>query len=151
MHFLRQAIAIGALVSACSANVEPSPIAPPVDWGPLAVQAGTSGHDARADGIIRIDVRCVFLERGTERTVLVWPASQVSWDPIGAAVMFVDRQGRIRQLTNGMPVGFGGGGASEAQGGRLEDRLARVDWVKRPDPECVAPSVWFVETWSNPT
>lgn len=151
MHFLRQAIAIGALVSACTANVAPSTTTPPVDWGPLAVQASGNGEKARTQGTLRIDEDCVLLERGGERTLLVWPASQVSWDPGRETVMFVDRHGRLRQLTNGMPVGFGGGGASEAEGGPLEDRFASVDWVKRPDPECVAPSVWFVGTWSNPT
>jgi len=98
---------------------------PELTWGPLAVIEETGGMDALAEGIVRIDAECVWLDRG-RGILLVWPEARTRWVPPGG-VLFERQNGEVVAIHNGERLAFGGGGVQST-----------FEWVNAPDPSCPA-------------
>ena len=114
-------------------------------WGPLAAARGSGGDQALASGTLVITDRCTFLESGGERTLLVWPAEQTSWNPLTATIIFKPLRGQPIEVRNGQLVSLGGGGSSQAEDGLVgEAWAARFDWASPPAPECLVENRWSV-------
>jgi hypothetical protein len=130
----------------------PSP-AIETSWGPLAVIAGgQSGDEALISGTLRIADNCVLLDERGELVLLVWPEDQTEWDSQTNTVRYDAGDGFIATLGGGDTVSFGGGGSSEAEGGMTaESFLESVNWVARPDNQCVADTRWFVGEFVDTT
>lgn len=113
-------------------------------WGPMAVVDAT-GDTARTEGTLLIMDRCVFLELGGERHLLVWPANRAGWNSGDGSVAFTTLSGHHLSLQTGDALVLGGGGSSEAEDGLdFEAWTASIDWVQAPDPSCASDTRWFV-------
>lgn len=114
------------------------------DGGPLAVNE-SNGAEARNEGTLRITEGCVFLERGGEQQLLVWPADRARWDAVGGTITFTTVRNGELTLKSGDYVELGGGGSSEAEGGMIpQERVETVTWVQRPADACLIDAWWFV-------
>jgi hypothetical protein len=111
-----------------------------LEWGPLAVIPPQDGTDlARAEGTLVITNRCVYLESGSERTLLYWPADRTTWNEEAGAITFLNGDGTSVTVTDTDPVVLGGGGDSESESGISgEAWMNRMTWVSPPDPSCAA-------------
>jgi hypothetical protein len=116
-----------------------------VSWGPLAVIVTNSGMQARNEGTLVLTDQCVFLERGGERELLVWPANQTNWSPGTAESPFRRSNGAVMTMRDGQHVVLGGGGSSRSQDGLAgEEWASRIEWVAAPDPGCIIDVRWMV-------
>lgn len=113
-------------------------------WGPLAV-GPPSGDDARIEGTVRIDGRCVFLEVQGEDVLLVWPVDRTTWDPVGGDISFLHPDGDVIEVRSGDAVALGGSGTGGGEDPAGDAWLGRVDWVAPPARECLGRGgAWFV-------
>ena len=102
---------------------------------------------ARNAGTLVLEDRCVFLERGGERVLLIWPAGQTSWLSASAEISFRNWSGESRTLRNGQPVALGGGSLSPMLDGPAGEKVVRqIDWVAAPDQGCVEHPMWLVSS-----
>lgn len=125
--------------------------APAPSWGPLAVAVMDGAMQARNEGTLEITDQCAFLERDGERELLVWPASQTTWSPATAEIVFRRADGEMLTLRDGDDVVLGGGGSSVAEDGIAGQVWAgQFDWVAAPAPECLI-DIRFVVSDVEPT
>lgn len=115
-------------------------------WGPLAVVPPQRGTDtARTEGTIRITEACVFLARGDDQTLLLWPVDRTAWDAGTVTIAFANFDGSVVSAGDRTPVAMGGSGDSlEESGLTVEEWDARTPWVARPDASCLRDTYWFV-------
>lgn len=117
---------------------------------PLAIAKGTSGDLALAGGVLEITDRCVFLELGGNRTLLVWPEGRTSWDGRTRTIRFKQLNGIWVELRSGQPIAFGGGGSSDGEDGLSgEQWAARLSWEAPPARECLTKTRWFITDLSD--
>ncbi len=136
---------------ASASPVEPS-TAPVATWGPLAVIPPPDGADsARTEGTLRITEACVTLERGSEVTLLFWPADRTAWGEGTRTVTFENFDGSTVAVGDGDAVVLGGSGDSAAESGTSgEDRVASMEWVAPPASSCPLGAWWFVGAVERP-
>ena len=116
-----------------------------VSWGPLAVMHTDGGMQARNEGTLVLNDQCVFLERGGERVLLLWPANETSWSPATSEIVFRRVDGDVVTLRDGERVVLGGGSFSTTVDGLNGEKVPRrIDWVAEPDPGCIADGRWLV-------
>jgi hypothetical protein len=116
-----------------------------VSWGPLAVMRTDGGMAARNEGTLVVNDDCVFLERGGERLLLIWPADETSWSPANAEIRFQRSIGDIRTMRDGQRVVLGGGEFKTTVDGPNGEKLPRrIDWIAAPDLACSADASWLV-------
>jgi hypothetical protein len=96
---------------------------PDAKWGPLAVVENAGGMEALREGIVRIDQKCVYIDHGHEKSLLVWPERRTQWVPPGG-ILFERSDGKQLAIENGRRYEFGGGSHPV------------VDCVNQPDPTC---------------
>lgn len=119
-----------------------------LEWGPMAVVDAT-GDMARTEGTLQISADCVFLERGEERSLLVWPADRARWNDDGT-ISFATIHGGEITLTSGDYVVMGGGGSSTEEDGMIpQERVDTVPWVHRPSEACLVDGWWFISDVSS--
>ena len=119
------------------------------DWGPLAVaRGGASGMEAGLEGTLRIDDRCVTVEMGGERILVVWPSDSTRWDDAAKTITYgaTDDESEV-VLRSGDKVQVGGGGWSEAESeGDPAEWAGSTDWVNEPADECLTDVRFFLGT-----
>jgi len=123
------------------------------EWGPLAVAECCVGGDfARNEGLLHISDRCVNLEVGSGRSLLLlWGSDTTTWDPEANAIHFQRRDGQGVELRDGQSVIVGGSGEAftddpdASEGLPWHEWVERIDWVAEPDESCaVADGSWGV-------
>ena len=88
---------------------------------------------------------CVYLERGSEKTLLFWPANRTRWNEQQRAITFWNFDGPLVTVRDGDAVVLAGGGDAEAESGISAEAWAgRMAWVAPPDPSCSAERRWGV-------
>ena len=131
-----------------SATSAPSPIATSNDlsWGPLAVIVGGDGTDlVAAEGTLRITATCVLLDQGGALLLVVWPSNRVQWEPDSQTVAFMNLDGNVVRLLDGIHVTLVGGGGSVAESGvSPEVWMQSMQWVAPPEPGCLLDEYWVV-------
>jgi hypothetical protein len=109
-----------------------------VTWGPLAAATLDGAMQARNEGTLVLTDRCVFLERGGERELLVWPANQTTWSQATGEIVFRRADDEVVKLRDGQHVVLGGGGSSRAEDGLTgQDWADGLDWIVAPAAECL--------------
>ncbi|HET6381151.1 MAG TPA: hypothetical protein VFH63_09015 [candidate division Zixibacteria bacterium] len=125
------ALLVTMVISACGTS----------ETGPLALVDAT-GDMARNEGTVVITDACIFLERGGERGLLVWPADRTRWNEGDRTISFSTLDGAEVTVESGQQVVLAGGGAGAGEDG--EDWTETIQWARRPAPECAADGAWFV-------
>jgi hypothetical protein len=119
------------------------------DWGPLAVARGdASGQEAGLEGTLRIDDKCVTVETGGERLLVVWPSDSTKWDADAETITYeATDDGSEVLLRSGDEVRIGGGGwaAGEDEGDPAE-WAGTTEWVNEPAEECLTDTRFFLGT-----
>lgn len=124
----------------------PYPSARAVDWGPLAVERGATTRDAAIGGRLSITDDCVLLvPEPSSEILLLWPMERTSWDAPSRTITFVNTDGSVIDLRDGMLVRMGGGGFSEAEADiSIQEWLGLRDWVKPPADTCIGIEAWYM-------
>ena len=118
----------------------------PSDWGPLAVMPPQDGVEtARSEGTSRVTESCVHLQSRDGLTLLYWPADGTLWDAESRTIGFTNPDGTEIRLAEGDTVALGGGGGSEGESGVTREQWAdSIEWVARPEDQCLVDSWWAV-------
>ena len=130
------------MLGACGAGDNEDATAELSTWGPLAVRRGEgSPAEARIEGDLIVGSRCVFLDTGGDRFLLIWPEEKTAWDADAHEVIFGEpSSGRLR-LGNGHHVAFSGGGWALGD----QDSPPPGEALLAPiDPSCSAGQGWFI-------
>lgn len=109
------------------------------------VPPSDAGDGALIEGVLRVTEDCVLLDERGNDVLLVWPADRVGWDAEPETVTFESTRGDVVTLGDGDRVAFGGGGSSQLEGGESGEQFVEaVEWVSRPNADCLVDTRWFV-------